>query len=156
MFILLMSISGDECVYSKRQCVYTVSSDECVCVSMTFARMSSGRGLVCASWVSWTYIQFGHPVSCPYLYLLVYVCTSPSWGVSSLQRSCDMPLPFTHASHISNTSICLRPDCVACVSPQVCTSAPVITESTSPPQGGGGREEAWKPGCGDLTSHKPA
>ena len=68
--------------------------------------------------------------------VLVYVCTSPSWGVSSLQRSCDIPLPFTHASHLSNTSICLRPDCVARVSPQVCTSAPVITESTSKGVGG--------------------
>ena len=62
--------------------------------------------------------------------VLVYVCTSPSWGVSSLQRSCDIPLPFTHASHLSNTSICLRPDCVAR------TSAPVITESTSKGVGG--------------------
>ena len=84
----------------------------------TFAHVSSGRGLVCVSWVSRTYVQFGHPVLCPCLYLLLYVCTSVSWRVSTLQRSCDMPLLFdTRKSHQQHVHLSLNGLRCLCVSP---------------------------------------
>ena len=69
--VCLMSVSGDECVY--------------VCLWM-FAHVVCGCGLVCVPRAPWVYVPFGHPVSCPCLYLLVYACASLPSGV---QSTCD-------------------------------------------------------------------
>lgn len=55
--VLLMSVSGDECVY--------------VCLWM-FAHVVCGCGLVCVPRASWVYVPFGHPV-----YTCLFVCAHP-------------------------------------------------------------------------------